>query len=87
MKKADRKNAAGSELLRDFDFGKAVRGRYAGKFNRDSKVTLRDSSGRIIRVTTVGEASSPQLAPSGKPARSALKGRKRSRIQRSRSAD
>ncbi len=86
MKKAS-KRKVDEDMLPEYDFSKAVRGRYAGKFNRESKITIRDSSGRIVKVTTVGEAISPHWAPSSRPARSAAKARKRNRIQKSRSAD
>ncbi|MGH9531028.1 MAG: hypothetical protein ACRD2Q_01460, partial [Terriglobales bacterium] len=65
-----------------------VRGRYAGKFSRSSRITLRDRSGRIVGVTTVGEALSSRLTRSAKPARSATKTHKRTKVtQKSRSAD
>lgn len=87
MTKGGRKRAEAAELLRDFRFRGAVRGRYKGKFSGNSRITLRDKSGKIVRVTTVGEALALRSG-AAKPARPADRYRKRSKLaQKSRSAD
>ena len=55
-KKRSREKAEDVYLMREFDFRKAVRNPYAGKVNHRTRITLRDRSGRVVRVTTVGEA-------------------------------